>query len=140
MRLQKVISGQTSNVNIWLIYFNIFISCASAKVSGTAVFRLYPLPSVFDQDILTAWSYLNKSFPSNENQTKQKNDMLAKLWAQGKSKDASTVWVREKTTTSDSLRGKKKGKKGKKEKKKKETTHVQKHGNMWEGLSKPQDL
>jgi len=45
----------------------------------TAVFRLYPLPSVFGQDILTAWSYLNKFFPSNENQTKQKNDMLTKL-------------------------------------------------------------
>lgn len=38
MCLQKVISGQTSNVNIWLIYLNIFISCGSAKVSELQYF------------------------------------------------------------------------------------------------------
>jgi len=42
--------------------------------------------------------------------------------------------VREKTTTSDSLGGKKGAKN------REETTLVQKHEPMWGGLSKPQDL
>lgn len=51
----------------------------------------YSLPALLclGWDIQTACS---SSFPSNENQTKQKNDMLAKLRAQG---EAETLTVSE---------------------------------------------